>query len=169
MEGAFPFVGPGHGMALFLSTFVNKVDKKGRVSVPSAFRAALTSQGFPGVVVFPSLSLAAVEGWGLDRMESLSAGMEEEFDPFSDDLDGFANSILADSHQLGFDTEGRVMIPEALLNHAGISEQAAFVGRGASFQIWEPDGFRTHQDEVREQARENRQKVRLAPRKSAED
>ena len=156
-------------MALFLSTFVNKVDKKGRVSVPSAFRAALTSQGFPGVVVFPSLSLPAVEGWDLDRMEALSAGIEEEFDPFSDELDGFANSILADSHQLGFDTEGRVVVPEALLAHAGISEEAAFVGRGASFQIWEPAAFRARQNEARKQAKENRQKVKLAQRKSAED
>ena len=88
-----PFVGPGHGMALFLSTFVNKIDKKGRVSVPSAFRAALTSQGFPGVVLFPSFSLPAIEGWGMDRMEALSAGIDEDFDPLGNDLDEFANGL----------------------------------------------------------------------------
>ena len=33
-------------MALFLSTFENKVDTKGRVSVPSQFRSMLHGQDF---------------------------------------------------------------------------------------------------------------------------
>jgi MraZ protein len=163
-----PFVGPGHGMALFLSTFVNKIDKKGRVSVPSAFRAALTSQGFPGVVLFPSFSLPAIEGWGMDRMEALSAGIDEDFDPLGNDLDEFANTIFAKSDQLGFDSEGRVMVSEKLLTHARISVQAAFVGRGASFQIWEPGAFQDHQKEAKKNAKENPQKLKLS-RKGAEE
>ena len=65
----------GMGMALFLSTIVNKVDRKGRVSVPAAFRVALADQGFNGVVVFPSISLSCIEGWGMTRMEELAAGI----------------------------------------------------------------------------------------------
>ena len=155
-------------MALFLSTFVNKIDKKGRVSVPSAFRAALTSQGFPGVILFPSFSLSAIEGRGMDRMESLSAGIDEDFDPLGNDLDEVANTIFAKSDQLGFDSEGRVMVSNKLLTHAGISDQAAFVGRGASFQIWEPGAFQAHQDDAQKNAKDNPQKLKLSPRKGSE-
>ena len=154
-------------MALFLSTFVNKVDKKGRVSVPSPFRVALAGQGFNGVVLFPSISTRAIEGWSRARMEALSEGIES-FDPFSDESDDFTLAIMADSHPLAFDSEGRIVVPAALLAHAGITEQAAFVGRGKSFQIWEPAAFRVGQDEARKRARQNRKALKLSRGEPAE-
>ena len=147
-------------MALFLSTFVNKVDKKGRVSVPASFRAALSDQTFDGIVAFPSFVHPAIEASGIDRLESLSEGIDQ-FDPFSDEHDDFANAILADSHQLAFGDDGRIVLPEALRDGASITDQAAFVGRGATFQIWEPGAFRIVQEAARNRARENRTSLRL--------
>jgi len=136
-------------MGIFLSTFVNRLDKKGRVSVPSTFRSALAGQSFQGVILFRSYTLQAVEGFGMDRMEKLSLQLDT-LDLFSDDQNDLAASIFADAHQLPFDGEGRVLLPEALCAHAGLSEQVAFVGRGATFQIWEPDAFKHHQEAARE-------------------
>ena len=76
--------------------------------------------------------------------------------------------IFAKSDQLGFDSEGRVMVSNKLLTHAGISDQAAFVGRGASFQIWEPGAFQAHQDDAQKNAKDNPQKLKLSPRKGSE-
>jgi MraZ protein len=150
----------GLGVALFLSTFVNKVDRKGRVSVPASFRAALTGQSFDGIVAFPSFVQSAIEASGIDRIESISAGIDQ-FDPFSDEYDAFANAILADSHQLAFGDDGRLVLPEVLRDHASIADQAAFVGRGPTFQIWEPGAFRIVQEEARNRAREERTSLRL--------
>lgn len=142
-------------MVLFLSTFVNKVDKKGRVSVPASFRAALAGQSFAGIVAFPSFVYPAIDGSGIDRMEELSRSVDD-FNPFSDEHDAFASALFAESHQLGWDGEGRVMLPEALMSHAGITDLAAFVGRGATFQIWQPDAARANQESARERARAER-------------
>ena len=150
----------GLGVALFLSTFVNKVDRKGRVSVPASFRSALTGQSFDGIVAFPSFVQSAIESSGIDRIESISAGIDE-FDPFSDEYDAFANAILADSHQLAFGDDGRLILPEVLRDHASITDQAAFVGRGPTFQIWEPGAFRIVQEEARDKARQQRTSLRL--------
>lgn len=150
----------GSGLALFLSTFINRIDRKGRVSVPAPFRTVLAAQTFPGVIAFPSFVVSAIEASGIDRIERLSDGIDQ-FDPFSDEHDAFAISILADSHQLSFDSEGRIMLPDILREHAGISDQAAFVGRGATFQIWEPDAFRGYQEDARRRAREERSSLRL--------
>jgi MraZ protein len=147
-------------VALFLSTFVNKVDRKGRVSVPASFRAALTGQSFDGIVAFPSFVQSAIEASGIDRMESIAAGIDE-FDPFSDEYDAFANAILADSHQLAFGDDGRLVLPEVLRDHAAIADQAAFVGRGPTFQIWEPGAFRVVQEEARSKAKAERTSLRL--------
>ena len=138
-------------MALFLSTFVNKVDKKGRVSVPAPFRTALAGQTFAGIIAFRSFKLPAIEGSGIDRMEEMSARIDA-LDEFSEDRDALS-SIFADAQQLAFDGEGRIVLPEALCAHAGINENAAFVGLGRTFQIWEPQRFEQHRDDLRERAR----------------
>jgi MraZ protein len=149
----------GSALALFLSTFVNKVDRKGRVSVPASFRLALTGQNFNGIIAFPSFKLPALEASGIDRMEEVSDRIDQLAE-FSEDRDALS-SILADAEPLAFDGEGRIVLPEPLCKHAGITENAAFVGRGRTFQIWEPQRFQAHQQEMRERAR--RQGTTLPP------
>lgn len=136
-------------MGIFLSTFINRLDKKGRVSVPSTFRSSLAQQSFQGIVLFRSYTLQAIEGFGMDRMEKLSAQLDT-LDLFSDDQNDLAASIFADAHQLSFDGEGRVLLPELLCEHASLAGQVAFVGRGATFQIWNPEVFKQHQEEARQ-------------------
>lgn len=138
-------------MALFLSTFTNKVDRKGRVSVPASFRSALTGQNFNGIIAFRSFKLPALEACGIDRMEELSERIDA-LPEFSEERDALA-SLLADAQPLAFDGEGRIVLPELLSQHAGIGETAAFVGLGRTFQIWEPQRFEAHQHEMRDRAR----------------
>ena len=135
-------------MALFLSTYVNKVDKKGRVSVPSQFRAALAGQEFHGVILFRSSKFDALEGFTWDFMRDL-ADRVDSFDLFSDAQDDLATSIFSDSMQLPFDNEGRIILPQSLMDHAGIGEQAAFVGLGKKFQLWSPDRLQKRQADAR--------------------
>ena len=147
-------------MALFLSTFVNKVDSKGRISVPATFRAALAELPFKGIVAFRSFAHPCIEGCGIDRMEALSAGTDD-FAAFSAEQDDLSALIFADARQLSFDSEGRVMLPEDLIVHAGIDGRAAFVGMGKTFRIWNPDTFADHQEEARRRALEKRPTVRI--------
>jgi MraZ protein len=138
-------------VALFMSTYVNKVDRKGRVSVPATFRTALADQSFDGIVAFPSLDYAALEATGIDRMEAVSAGLEELEQP--DEQQSLATLILARSQRLPFDPEGRIVLPEKFTAHTHITESAAFVGLGSSFQIWEPNRFTEHEAALLDRAR----------------
>ncbi len=152
----------GGGMALFLSTFVNKVDKKGRVSVPAPFRTALTGQSFGGIVVFRSYKFPAIEACGGDRMERLSSSVDD-LALFSEQQDDLAATIFADARQLAFDSDGRVVLPEELASHANITDRAAFVGRGPTFQIWEPKAFEIYQEQARERVHRQGATLRLRP------
>ncbi len=163
-------------MALFLSTFVNKVDRKGRVSVPAPFRAALAGQVFNGIVAFRSYKQRTIEASGIDRMASLSESLDE-MELFSEAQDDLASTIFADAHRLPFDGEGRIVLSPVLAEHAGIvlspvlaehagiTDMAAFVGCGATFQIWEPEAFRAHQEQARARARRQGATLRLRPRR----
>ena len=146
-------------MELFLSTYVNKVDRKGRVSVPATFRASLANQRFSGIVAFPSFNFPALDASGIDRMEEMTTRLDT-LEQFSEEYDNLS-LIFASAQQLPFDTEGRIVLPADLAHHAGIGDSAAFVGLGRSFQIWEPGRFAEHQAMLRERAR--RQGARLPP------
>lgn len=138
-------------MALFLSTYDNKVDRKGRVSVPAAWRPALAQNGFAGVFMFPSFKYPALEGSDHGWIAEMSA-RHEELEPFSEEAESLA-LIFADSHQLAFDPEGRISLPEPLMAHAGIADRAIFVGNGRTFQVWEPTRWAAHAAQMRERAR----------------
>jgi MraZ protein len=139
-------------VALFSSTYFNKIDRKGRVSVPAAFRAALNGQSFTGIVVFPSPKLQALDAGGYDRLEDIAKSLDE-LPEFSDEHEAL-RSVLGEAEQLPFDGEGRIILSQALIGHAGIGEQVAFVGAGRSFQIWEPTLFQQHREEMRERVRQ---------------
>ena len=125
---------------MFLSTYENKLDKKGRVSVPASFRSQLSSQGFNGFIAYPSFNHTALDGCAQDRIEKLSESIDS-LGPFEDKRDYFATSVLSESISLNFDSEGRVSIPEKLLKHAKIKSSIVFVGLGKVFQMWDPSLF----------------------------
>ena len=125
---------------MFLSTYENKLDKKGRVSVPDSFRSYLSNLGHNGVVCFPSFNNQSIEAWPQDRIEKISNAIDT-LNPFEDKKDYFATSILSESINLQFDSEGRILITEKLLRHAKIKNSMLFVGQGKTFQIWEPATF----------------------------
>ncbi len=142
-------------MTLFLSTFTNKLDKKGRVSVPASFRLMLGGQTFQGIVGFRSYKLPTIEGMGIDRMQRLSESVDQ-FDVFSEAQDDLTAAIFADAQMMAFDGDGRVVVPPLLLEHAKIKEAVAFVGRGATFQIWNPALFEQHQQEARKRVQDTK-------------
>ena len=125
---------------MFLSTYENKIDKKGRVSVPASFRSHLSNLGYNGVVCYPSFNNQSIEAWPQDRVEKISDAIDA-LNPFEEKKDYFATSILSESINLQFDSEGRISLTEKLLKHAKIKISMLFVGQGKTFQIWEPAAF----------------------------
>ena len=125
---------------MFLSTFENKLDKKGRVSVPASFRSYLSNLGYNGVICFPSFNNQSIEAWSQDRIEKISNAIDT-LNPFEEKKDFFATSILSESSSFQFDNEGRILITQKLLKHAKIKNSMLFVGQGKTFQIWEPTAF----------------------------
>ena len=126
-------------MKAFFGTFVNKVDAKGRISVPAPFRAVIQGRGLMSVALHPSLFDACLEGAGFDRFENLLSGFKDSFVPAA--RDEAAELIMEELRELPLDGDGRVVLPDEFIAKANLKDQAAFVGRGWKFQIWEPTAF----------------------------
>ena len=136
---------------MFLSTYENKLDKKGRVSVPASFRSYLSNLGYNGVICYPSFNNQSIEACSQDRIEKLSNTIDS-LNPFEEKRDFFATSILSESISLQFDSEGRISLPSKLLKHAKIKNNMLFVGQGKTFQIWEPLIFEKFKAQARKKS-----------------
>ena len=144
---------------MFLSTFENRIDKKGRVSVPASFRSYLSNLGYNGVVCFPSFNNQSIEAWPQNRIEKISNSIDA-LNPFEEKKDFFATSILSESMNLQFDSEGRISLSSKLLKHAKIKNSMLFVGQGKTFQIWEPAMFEKFRVLARKKSKVNRAGLR---------
>jgi MraZ protein len=152
---------------MFLSSYENKIDKKGRVSVPATFRSYLNSMGYNGFISYPSFNYSALEACSQERIEKLSNTIDS-LNPFEEKRDYFATSVLSESENFQFDTEGRVSISEKLLNHAKIRNNILFVGLGKTFQIWEPKNFAKFKVFARKKAFQNRSNLKWENKQKGE-
>jgi transcriptional regulator MraZ len=143
-------------MDRFVSTFTNKIDAKGRVSVPAPFRAVLERDGYAGgIYCYPSLDAPALDGGG-ERLAQKIDGLLSGLPDYSDERDELSVALYGDVQVLSIDGDGRIVVPEGLRRHAGLQDQVTFVGLGDKFQMWSPDGFEDRRTRAREKAQEHR-------------
>jgi len=151
-------------MALLVGRHLNKIDKKGRVSVPKPYREAVLAEGFAGVYIYPYFKYPALEGAGEAFMQRLSASLDDNLELFSEAQEDIAAITLENTFQLTFDPEGRISLPAELCLHAGLDGQALFVGRGSRFQIWAPDTYQDLRGGALEKAKAAGATLQLSPR-----
>ena len=156
-------------MNRFVSTFTNRLDAKGRVSVPAPFRAVLERQGAaqpngaPSVYCYPALDAPALDAGG----ESLAAtidGLLAGLPDYSDERDELSVALYGDVQLLSLDGDGRIVLPESLRTHAELAGQVTFVGLGQKFQIWAPERFEARRQQAREKVKEHRKLFGLSGR-----
>lgn len=141
-------------MTHFLGTHTNRLDAKGRVSIPAPFRAALRPEGGgnAALVLRPSHKHPCVEGWPEAVFQALAKPLDS-LDMFSEAHDDLAAALYADAYPMEADKEGRIVLPDSLVAHANLSEMVVFMGLGRTFQIWEPEAAERRRVEARERAR----------------
>lgn len=145
-------------MDRFVSHFQNRLDAKGRVSIPASFRAVLVRDGFEGLYVHPSLDADAVDCGGNALLRDIDALLERH-SPYSVERDLFSTALLGTSEILKVDPEGRVVLTETIRAYAGLTSEVTFVGQGHKFQIWEPSRFRLHLEEATLRLRDLRKQI----------
>jgi MraZ protein len=142
----------------FVSTFTNRLDAKGRVSIPAPYRSVLAVDGFDGLYCCPTLDRQAIDAGG-NRFRATITAMLSGFEPFSEDHELLSTTLIGESEILKIDQDGRVVLSEALKAHAGIGDRVTFVGQGYKFQLWEPDRFIAYREEAKNRLRDLRKRL----------
>lgn len=131
-------------MDQFIGSHHNKIDAKGRVSVPATFRSVLKKFSKAGeeasvtpLVLRPSHQYPCIEGWTENAFEALG-GPLEDYEQYSEEHEDLSIALFGDASVMETDKEGRIIIPSDMLTHAGITDAIVFIGARKNFQIWEP-------------------------------
>ena len=123
----------------FIGRYLNKVDKKGRVSVPAGWRPSLISKDFSGIIAQSSLSEKAIDAYPRDYLELLQGKLDLN-DPLLEENE-YESTVIFGGSVLSFDSEGRVVLSDSLRNEINLASEALFVGLGRRFRILNPKIF----------------------------
>ena len=129
--------GGANDMSLFVGTYTNKIDRKGRVSVPASFRAVRLANGDAAFYGFPSVDPVSenkvIECCGESHINALRQEMKN-VDVISDRYK-YLSYTLRHSRELSLDAEGRVLLHSELIAFIDCEEQVTFQGQGDYFYI----------------------------------
>jgi MraZ protein len=124
----------------FITTFAGSLDAKGRVCIPAPWRQVLAAQETSGVYVCSALDGTSLIGFGEELMKAELQRLDVLDPIYSQDYDNFSH-LVSNSWQLPIDENGRVRLPDDLIQAAGLKDRVVFVGMGRKFEIWNPDAF----------------------------
>lgn len=135
-------------MNRFLSNATNRIDAKGRVSVPSAFRTVLARSGVEDLYAYQDFVFPAVSMAGPEVLERLERSIGSQ-DLFSVEANRMSLLIHGGGVFMKLDAEGRLVVTDFIRDFTGITDRVTFAGRGDFFQLWEPAAFEAMQTEAR--------------------
>jgi len=140
-------------MTHFFGSHENRLDAKGRVSVPAGFRAAVKGETETiALILRPSHIPFCVEAWPRATYAQWQTKLDA-LDPFDPERDWLETMLFSDAFPVETDAQGRIVIPDDLVKHAGISGTVSFFGRGQYFQLWEPARGEVYKTESRGRGR----------------
>jgi MraZ protein len=125
-------------MSGFLGSYVHQVDEKGRLSLPATFRRGATEGPLVVVQVHDSaLTLYPETTWGEVESRLLELlRRQPESRPY-------VLGITANAVEVVPDKQGRILVPQRLLNAIGVGETALLVGVIDRIEVWDPQSFGT--------------------------
>ncbi|MEO8529734.1 MAG: cell division/cell wall cluster transcriptional repressor MraZ [Deltaproteobacteria bacterium] len=133
---------------LFLGVSLNKVDGKGRVSIPAPFRRVLDESD---PTRDPGSRARVVINYGDPRKKFLNCYSKTAFAETAREImalprgsrerDILTDFIIAKSHETDIEPDGRLVLPAVVREKIGlgINAEALFLGAGDTFQIWHPE------------------------------
>lgn len=131
----------------FRGESTQKVDGKGRVSIPSLFRRVIEacdpawSEGkAPNLVIVYGLdNQRYLEGFTIEAAQRYDAKIDRmKRGPKKDLLQTIFNGH---SVPTSVDDTGRIVLPAKLRTKIGLKDEAYFIATGETFKIWKPETY----------------------------
>lgn len=123
-------------MSGFLGSYVHQVDEKGRLSLPASFRRGVTDGSLVGVQVHPNALTLYPESTWVEVEQRLLELLRRQ-----PESRPYVLGITANAMEVSPDKQGRILIPQRLLDSIGVEESALLVGVIDRIEVWDPERF----------------------------
>jgi len=134
---------------MFIGEYNHNIDPKGRLAIPSKFRAKLKAGAVVTRGLDKCLFLYSKEQW-----EQIAQKLANQ--PFNkSNVRAFSRLMLAGAVEAEFDRQGRVVLPEYLRKYAGITKKAVVAGLYNRVEIWNEKAWTKYS----QQAEKNSNKI----------
>jgi MraZ protein len=148
-------------LRFFSGSWTHKVDAKGRVSLPADFRKVLENIGSSHVIVLPQMqhpdAHVVLSQTGYEKVVEQFEAMELSHE----DSEAMAQLIETDARPIPFDEVGRMVLSKGLREQIGVGGEVRFVGRGSTFQLWQPDKRAAYEAASKDRGRELAKSIHL--------
>ena len=123
---------------MFKGTYRHRIDPKGRVPVPAAFRRALDPEaGGRLVVTLFDQCLAVYPPRDWDRLESQLRALPT----FSGPAKALTRLLTSRAADCELDVQGRILVPSGLRDAARLEQEVVVVGVLDRFELWAPEAW----------------------------
>jgi len=128
-------------MITFIGDYTVRLDPKGRLSFPAAFKKQIKDGAGNGFVlkrdVFDScLILYPMEEW--DRQNRI---IRSKTNPYNKEHAQFLRMFYSGTAEVSLDASNRMLIPKRLLEYAGIRDEVVMAGQSGRIEIWASDQY----------------------------
>lgn len=138
----------------FRGNYEHSLDAKNRLTIPAKFRAELAG----GIVIAQSLEPCAGI-WTPAAFESFTRGFLQDLNPLSQEARKLSRFFNGGSFDTEIDGAGRVMVPQPLLEHAGLTKEVVIVGNDDHLELWDVAKWQSYEDELNETVAETVEKI----------
>jgi MraZ protein len=128
---------------MLLGEYEHTIDDKNRLTLPAKFR-----EDFAGGVVVTRGLEGCLSAYPREQWERLVGSWLDPLNPFSKEARQMHRYYYAGASEDKPDKQGRVTIPAALLQHAGLGREVVVAGVGDRAEIWDRDTWRKQLKEV---------------------
>ena len=129
-------------MAKFIGSYKAKVDDKGRLIFPAAFKSSMGEGANLRFVVKKSLFAECLEMYAYDEWEKDSEAVRSRLNFFNPEHAAFWREYMRGTADVEPDGKlGRMTIPKALLEKAGIGKDVVFAGNNHLIEIWDKEKY----------------------------
>jgi len=136
-------------MANFVGEFDCKVDNKGRILLPAAFRKQIGEVKKYRFVIKNSPFEQCLELFPMEIWEKIIKDIEKDVEPFNPEHRYFLRNFRSVATEVECDSRGRIRFPIRLMNIAEITNKAILTGRFDMIEIWSPELFcKSYDDEL---------------------
>jgi len=127
---------------MFIGEYNHSIDNKKRLAIPSKFRKELGEKAILTRGLDNCLFLYPIQEWQKfsEKLGQLSMGQAN--------TRSFARLMLAGAAEAGFDSLGRILIPDHLKNYAELKKKIIVAGVLNRLEIWDEEKWINYKKEI---------------------